>query len=65
MNDQNILYTIYDLKPHQYVKGFEMAEHIEKQSIKDIALSFLRQLKLLAHSSFGSYCQEHYVSGWS
>lgn len=65
MNDQNILYAIYDLKPHQYVKGFEMAKRIEKQSIKDIALSFLRQLRLLDNSSFGEYCYNHYESGWS
>lgn len=65
MNDLNILFEIYDLKPYEYHKGYKMSERIENQSIKQQALSFLEQLKILEHSTFGSYCYEHYVSGWS
>lgn len=65
MSNIEILHTIYDLKPHEYDKGFKLADRIEDSTIKNQALQFLRQLKMLAHSAFGSYCQEHYVAGWS
>lgn len=65
MNDLEIVKAIYELKPHEYDKGFKMADNIEGSSMKNQALQFLRQLKMLANSSFGSYCQEHYVEGWS
>lgn len=65
MNDLEIVKAIYELRPHEYDKGFKMVDDIEGSSMKNQALRFLTQLKMLAHSAFGSYCQEHYVVGWS
>lgn len=65
MTDYEILSAIHTLHPNEYQEGQKMVNRISVPELREQASRHVADLKFLAHSAFGKYADEHYVSGWS